>query len=464
MTVSLFDDLVQAAPPSDASIHFDTAMVMGGSIAGLLAARVLSDRARRVVVLDPDEFPAQPGSEPVARPGSRPGVPQDQQVHTLLPAGQQWLERWLPGITQQAQDRGAPFVPAQGTTFLNNVPQAPDGEGHRLLAIGRPLLEALIRERVQALPNVSLQRGQATGLQYTDDAVSAVHYGTADSLAANFVVDAMGRSSRLSTWLRDGGYDQPRLERVEAPINYATALFERPTKVADLESPGALALFTPDFPSGGVSVAAAQPIEDERWIVMLMGYGEAKPGRTLSEFREAATKLPPVFATATAGAALGEVVTYHQAESRRRHFEEVGHFPAGLVSVGDAVASFNPIYGQGLSSAALHASCLAFYLASGPLGDAKRFFELQQVVVDAAWSVSAGGDQARLDALSGAEVPEELRAQRWAMDQLTAATLVDPQITRAFNPVTYMLRHPATLADPALLERAVAANTAMQGQ
>jgi hypothetical protein len=143
-TASLFEKLVQAGPPGDVPVLFDTACVIGGSIAGLLAARVLCDRARRVVVIEPDDIPAE------AR--SRPGVPQGQQVHTLLPAGQRWVERWIPGITKEAQDRGAPFVPDKGTTIVNGVPQAPDGEGHHLLPIGRPLLETLIRNRVTSIP------------------------------------------------------------------------------------------------------------------------------------------------------------------------------------------------------------------------------------------------------------------------------------------------------------------------
>jgi 2-polyprenyl-6-methoxyphenol hydroxylase-like FAD-dependent oxidoreductase len=466
--VSQFEKLVRIGPPSNVSVVFDTACVMGGSIAGLLAARVLSDRAARVVIIEPDDISA--------RTGPRPGVPQDQQVHTLLPVGQQWLERWVPGITQEAQDRGASFIgPDKTVTAVNGMQQAPDGADHHLLTIGRPLLEALIRNRVTSIPNVSVLRAQATGLQYRNDAVSAVsavrYVTTVDGepgdrspqlLEADFVVDAMGRSSRLSRWLKESEYEQPRLERLEAPINYATALFERSEKFAELETAGVLSLFTPDYPSGEVSVAAANAIEDQQWLVMLMGYGDSRPGRTIEEFRQACTALPPIFATVTAGAVIGDVVTYHQAESRRRHFAELSRFPARLISVGDAVASFNPVNGQGMSSATLHASCLATYLSGEPDLDtpAREFFELQQVVVDAAWAVSAGGDAARLDAERGVEVPEDVRRQRWAMDQIAAATLVDGEVTRAFNNVTYMLRHPATLADPALLARAVAANEA----
>jgi 2-polyprenyl-6-methoxyphenol hydroxylase-like FAD-dependent oxidoreductase len=464
--MSVFESLVGAEPPDDASVLFDTACVMGGSIAGLLAARVLSDRARKVVVVEPDGIPAGAGT--------RPGVPQDQQVHTLLPAGRLWVERWIPGVTQEAQDRGASLCgPDKLLTALNGVPQAPDGGDHHLLAVGRPLLEALIRARVTALPNVSVLRAQATGLRYSDGSVDGVRFirfagsvkedrenGAEGVLAADFVVDAMGRSSRLSNWLKEDGYDQPRLERLVAPINYATALFERPAKFADLESAAVLQLFTPQYPSGGVSVAAANAIEGQQWLVMLMGYGDNRPGRTIDEFRALCGKLPAVLGEAASGAVTREVVTFHQAESRRRHFTEAGRFPARLVSVGDAVASFNPVYGQGMSSAALHASCLATYFGGSADLDvaATEFFRLQQVVVDAAWAVSAGGDAARLDAENGTEVPEEVRQQRWAMEQILGATLVDKDVTRAFNNVSYMLRHPGTLADPALLEKAAAAN------
>ncbi|AZM58284.1 MULTISPECIES: NAD(P)/FAD-dependent oxidoreductase [unclassified Streptomyces] len=457
--VSLFEQLVDAAPPGDVPVLFDTACVLGGSVAGLLAARVLSDRAHRVVVIEPDDISA--------RHAPRPGVPQDQHLHVLLPAGHAWAERWFPGITAEARNHGATLPSAEGFAYLNGAPQALDGSGRHMLSIGRPLLESLLRERVTSLPNVTVLRGRATGLRYHDDAVSAVRYlggdegdGDTETLDADFVVDAMGRSSRLSAWLEESGYDRPGLERLRAPLNYATALFERPEDAADLEKTLGQALFTPQYPSDGVSVAAAQAIEGMRWIVTLIGYDDNRPGRTVAEFRAACDKLPPVFAKATAGAVVGDVVTYHQAESRRRHFAEVSRFPARLVAVGDAVASFNPVYGQGMTSAVLHASCLASYLGSGPdLGTAAReFFRLQQTVVDAAWAVSAGGDSARLDAQNGTEVPEDLRRQRWAMEQITLAALHDGDVALAFNEVARMLRHPERLADPDLVARAVAVN------
>ncbi|MFF2520695.1 FAD-dependent oxidoreductase [Streptomyces liangshanensis] len=457
--ISVFDRLVNAGPPSPGVTRttVDTACVLGGSIAGLLAARVLADHARQVIVVERDET----GTDG----RSRAGVPQDQQVHSLLPGGRLWIERWLPGFTREAQDLGAVLAtPEQSLTCLDGRPQAP-GAAHALLGASRPFLESRLRARVLALPNVSAVRSRATGLTYRDGAVSGVRHATdhgEEVLAADFVVDAMGRSSRLSEWVHADGYDKPRLERLASGIHYASALFERSTPAEDLSAACSLAVYSPPYPRGGTAVAAVNAIEDDKWLALLVGFGEDRPGRSVEDFRAVCEELPPVYQEAARGAAVREVVTYRQADSRRRGFSGLERFPARLVSVGDAVASFNPVYGQGMSSAALHASCLAEFLEGGPRLDrrAEEFFRLQDVVVDAAWAVSAGGDAARLDAENGVEVPEEVRQQRWALQQVIGATVVDGDVAQAFNQVSFMLRHPFTLADPHLLERAVAANGA----
>ena len=456
---SVFDRLVDARPPAGPTVLFETATVLGGSVAGLLAARVLADHARRVVIVERDELPGTPLP--------RPGTPQDQQVHTLLPAGQRWIERWLPGFTQVAVDRGAVLSgPGTTSTAFDGHRQVRTDTDFRLLVAGRPLLEASLREQVLARPEVSVVRGRVTGLRFRDDAVSAVAYLDDDRervLTTDFTVDATGRASRLPAWLGEHDFDQPRLERLTAPINYATALFRRDEPTSELEILCALGLFSPGHGAGGVSVAAANAIEDDQWIVMLMGYDDSRPGRTLDQFREITAQLPGVFGRATAGPVTRAILTYHQEESRRRDFTGLRRFPARLVSVGDAVASFNPIYGQGMSSAALHGSCLSAHLTGGPdlSAPATGFFELQRTVVDAAWAISAGGDAERLDAVHGAEVPAEVSRRRQILRQITGATLSDPVVAEAFNSVSYMLRHPATLADPTIVERAVAATASL---
>jgi flavin-dependent dehydrogenase len=459
MTIDLlaeFDRVANATPTTGTPAPmFDTACVLGGSIAGLFAARVLADYANRVVVIERDAI-GQEGQ-------SRVGVPQGQHVHTLLPAGRRWLEDWLPGITREIEVWGGILAdPDQTVSYLESRPQVSTGD-HRLLMASRPLLESRVRAGVLGLPNVSVLRSRATGLEYRGSEVVGVRCvgdDVSEVIPADIVVDAMGRASKLSDWVSADGYDAPPMQRLPIAINYATALFRRAHGPENLKITCSIARFSPPYPADGVAVAAVNAIEGHRYIVMLAGYDDARPGRTLDAFRAACAQLPPPFAEATSDALIGEIATYHQADSRRRDYADVGRFPARLVSVGDAVASFDPIFGQGMSSAALHAACLSEFLRSRPdlHAPATGFFELQRVVVDAAWGVSAGSDAARLDAMSGAVVPEEVRNQRWAMDQILRATLVNEDVCRAFESVAFMLAHPGTLADPALLGLAVAAN------
>jgi 2-polyprenyl-6-methoxyphenol hydroxylase-like FAD-dependent oxidoreductase len=451
-SIAAFAQLVEARPAEGAAVWFDTACVLGGSIAGLLAARVLADHSRRVVLIERDAV----GIDGT----SREGVPQDRQVHVLLAGGRRWLEHWLPGLTHDLRGKGAVQVaPGRFTQYRDGRAQT-HGDDHGLVSVSRPLLEARIRARVLALPNVSTVRSQATGLAFHGGRVTAVRHrhGEAEHLLpADFVVDAMGRGSRLANWLDDDGYDRPPLHRLPTAINYASALFKR---TQPRPPTATVALFSPPYPVDGVAVAGANPIEHEHWLVLLMGYDDDRPGRTLQDFQDTCAKLPSAFAEAARDPVTGEVFTYHQADSRRRDFTGLIRFPAGLVAVGDAVASFNPIYAQGMTAAALHASCLSQYLRAGaaPHGPATAFFTLQRLVVDANWTISAGGDAARLDAASGAPVPDEVARQRWALDQLIQAAQVDESVARAVNEVLFMLAHPDTLADPALLDRAVAAN------
>ncbi|WP_405060059.1 FAD-dependent monooxygenase [Kribbella sp. NBC_01505] len=455
-SVETFNRLIRTELPARTPPLFDTACVFGGSIAGLLAARVLADHAREVVIIERDQldFAGTP----------RTGVPQDRHGHVLLPAGLKQLERWLPGVVKEAEALGGFLAgPDHQLVLMDGRRRIQSGDAQMLLGT-RPFLETRIRSRVLALPNVSTRAGLATGLTYTEDGrVSGVQVGGA-SVAADFVVDATGRASKLSTWLEQDGYQRPPLERMPTGIHYATAHFARTSSARSIEHSCVLALFSAQTMPADLTVSHTSVIEDDQWLVMLMSYDEHPAARSLDAFRATCSELAPVFRQATTGELTREIQTYHQADSRRRDFTSLTHFPAGLIAVGDAVASFNPIYGQGISSAALHASCLSEYLTTDPdlSTQATGFFALQQVITDAAWSISAGGDEARRDAIAGTKVSEEIERRRAAMGQIIRATLVDPAVSQAFSAVTYMEAHPATLADPALLERATAVNKGIE--
>jgi len=444
-----------AERPAETRVLMRRAIVLGASMAGLLAARVLSDHADEVLVIERDT--SAESTSP------RPGVPQGSQVHALLPAGQVQLDRWFPGFSAEAVAAGALDPPPEDIdNYVNGVlrPKLSRDVIGPSLVCTRPFLESHVRRRTLEIPNVTLVPGRVDGIEFTGERVSAVRYqpGSPDAELivepADLVVDATGRSSRLSDWLGAAGWPQPPLRRMPIKLNYATALFSRDPKISDVQvsvahhQPGA-----GQTPRMGAVLA----VENDRWLVLVAGYGDDRPSRDAEDFRRRCREdFPPVFGEiAEQGELIGDVLTYHQADSRRRDYDVLESFPAGLIVAGDAVASFNPIYGQGMSSAALHASCLSAYLRSGPSLDepARAYFEQVRVVVDAAWQVSTFADL-ELPHVNG-PFPRGYRVLKWISGLIFQGAAVDPQLNVQFNLVTTMLQHPSSLARPRTLLRAL---------
>ena len=445
-----FAEISSTRPPSGPLARLGTAIVLGGSVAGLLAARVLADHADTVIVLERDPV--------TAATGPRYGVPQGAQVHVLLAAGSRQIERLFPGFTDRAVAAGANLVmPGSGLAYDDDVLKV-QGADVTMLTSTRPFLEQRIRTELLGLPNVKTISGRVTGLEFSDTAVTAVRYtsdGEDGREPADLVVDALGRASKVSDWLEAAGWDRPPMSRVVTGINYATALFRRPPGEPAIGS--ALSLYNTG--SGGTSGGAVvQAVEDDRYIVMQGGYGEDRPGSTAEDMvARCRRSLPEPFGHVVANEMIGDVTTYRQADSRRRDFHACAKLPARLIPVGDAVASFNPLYGQGMSSAALHASALSMYLRSAPDLDApaRDYLALQKVIVDAAWGLSTPGDIAR--AAKGTKPTTRERLTGRLVGRVVAASVTDPGVNKVFVEVTQMLRHPSVLSRPSFLWRAIRA-------
>ena len=442
----IFHRLSTSAPPIPSGRLGGRAVVLGGSIAGLLAARVLTDHFDDVVIVEPDSLTDD------AAP--RHGVPQARQVHSLLPAGRVQLDRWYAGFSEELLAGGAGLATAENTRVYYNDRLKVAVPGAEMVMSTRPFLESVLRRRALALPDVSVVRSRATALEITGQAVTGVRLDGDDRLAADLVVDATGRSSRIGRWLEEAGWPAPPLERMRVDINYTTALFHR--DVADPEVAFCFATWGVGRTPPGVAPSVIDAVEGDRWIVMMGGFGADKPGRTPEDLRTICAKLPPPFPQASAGELLEPIVGYTQADSRRRDFRAVSRFPARLVVVGDAVASFNPIYGQGMSSAALHASCLSEYLTSRPDLDrpARTFFDLQRVIVDAAWQTSAVPDLALPHVESRDTLMSRIGGAYASM--LIDGTITDVKLARRFSDVTFMQSHPSTLVDPGVVVRTLA--------
>ena len=370
----------------------DRAVVLGASMAGLLAARVLTDSYGQVTVIDRDELP-----EAAVH---RRGVPQGRHIHALAARGQQVLEELFPGLTAELVADGAPAgdMLTEARLYLSGHRLHPARTGLTLLCASRPFLEARVRARLRAVPNLHLlDRCDVVGLATSPDdrRVTGVRVlrradnSAEELLGADLVIDATGRGSRTPVWLDALGYPRPERQEVQIGLGYATRLYRMAPDVLD----GAMAVIdaaTPQLPRTG----ALQRLERDRWMLTLAGILGDHPPTDPDGFLDFARSLrfPDVYQAIRDAEPLDDPVGFRFPASVRHRYERCARLPAGLLVVGDAVCSFNPIYGQGMSVAALEALTLRRHLERGVEPQPRRWFRDLARVVGVPWDMSAGGD------------------------------------------------------------------------
>jgi len=430
----------------------ERALVVGGSIAGLLAARVLSDHAGEVVVVDRDDL--------AGGDGERQGVQQGRHVHGLLTRGLAEMERLFPDITAElAADGGEIADPGIDLDwYVSGARKPPAGIGSGV-ACTRPFLEAHLRRRLTALPAVTLVRGRVDRLTATGDKVDGVVLdgsteGTdGERLAADLVVDCSGRASRADAWLSALGYEAPPRRSVHVELGYATRQFARRPEDRLGGGRGVFSITEGTDPFRG---AVAFPVEGGRWIVTVGGYHDDRPTSDPGDFaaRLAADPAVALRQFADRDDALTDVATFRYPASMRRDYHRCPRLPGGFLAAGDAVASFNPIYGQGMTSAALQAAQIGAYLASGATPDqpATSYFRRLRSVVDAVWTLSTSADF-RLRHVTG-DRPRGLWLAHRLNDVYTRATLRDADMHRLFLRVLNLQASPQLMARPDNLARA----------
>ncbi len=414
------------------------AVVIGASMAGLLAARALADSFPRVTVLDRDALPAA-----VAH---RRGVPQDRHVHGVQPRGLQLLEAMFPGLTADLADAGA--VRGRMRFHLSGYRLAPPVGGRPGLFASRPLLEHHIRSRVAALPTVTItSHCPVIGLITEGDRVTGARTGDTQ-VAADLVVDASGRGSRTPSWLVELGYPAPAEDRIEVGLRYVTRTYRLPPGSLGCDV-AVLTAATPAIPRGALLAAT----EGGRHIVTAAGMGEDPPPTHPEGFEHFLTRLPcSDIAVALAEAEpLDAPVAFRFPASVRKRYERRGRFPRGLLVLGDAVCSFNPVYGQGMTVAALQATALRDELARSDPPHARRYFRRIAALIDPPWTVAAGADLAHPQVV-GARGPTVRILNRY-LPHLHAAAAHDPVLATAILRVTGLLDPPTALLRPDRLAR-----------
>jgi 2-polyprenyl-6-methoxyphenol hydroxylase-like FAD-dependent oxidoreductase len=429
----------------------DHAVVLGASMAGLLAARVLADAYAAVTVVDRDALPV------TSRP--RRGVPQDRHGHVLLARGQQALEELFPGITAELVAQGVPAGDLLGQTrwYLGGGRLRQADSGQTFLFASRPFLEGAVRARVRALPNVSFaERCDILGLATTTDrrrVIGARVLRRADGsagevLRADLVIDATGRGSRLPVWLDELGYHRPAEERVRIGVGYASRIYRaRPGALG-----GDMAILcapTPEHPRGG----GLAVVEGDRYLLTLIGVLGDYPPTDAEGFLGFAHSLhvPDIYQVIRDAQPLEDPVAFRFPAGVRRRYERLARTPEGLLVIGDAVCSFNPSYGQGMTVAALQALTLRRHLRRGITPQSRRFLRDVARVVDTPWEMAVGGDLA-FPKVEGRRTLKFKFVNAY-LPRLQAAAVQDASLATAFVRVAGLVDRPEALLRPGVALR-----------
>ena len=440
-----------------ASFIGQRAVVVGAGMGGLTAARALADHFERVLVLDGDVLPADPLD--------RHGVPQGRHVHALLAGGQRALAELFPGFEDSLSSAGA----VRFRVGLDMRVERPGFDpfpqrdlGFDAFAMSRPLVELTVRRRVQELPSIELQQGcrvqalvhradraAVTGVRYTDAS------GRPESIDADLVIDASGRGTLTLDALAALGRVPPAETTIGVDLAYASAVFAIPDD-APKDWKGVFC-----FPGIGRASRGSLmlPLEGQRWIATVGGrHGDIPPGDEAG-FMEYAKGLraPTIYNAIKHAKPLGDIARFRFNESVLRHYPRVESFPRGVLPIGDAICRFNPIYGQGMSVAALEAVALGRLLAArarerDPLAElAPAYFAEVAQIIDTPWAAAAIPDFVHPD--TRGERPADFEQTLKFGAGLGKLAARDPAVHRLTSEVQHLLKPRSVYQDPDLVQR-----------
>ncbi|MCX4661778.1 FAD-dependent oxidoreductase [Streptomyces uncialis] len=430
------------------------AVVLGGGMSGLMAAHVLADHFERVTVVERD------GHETAA---PRRGVPQGWHPHALVLKAVDLLDELLPGMKESyVQDGGVPVgMMSQHRLFYFGHQLRQSEAGLDTVWASRPFLEKGIRERLRARSEVTLRQGcfavrplAPTRGRITGVVVEKPDGGGPESLAADLVVDATGRTGRTRTWLSDLGYPLPREERVKVNLAYASRILRCGPDV--FANDRAIAVGPRlDRPRGLYFTVQ----EESRWTLTVYGYGDFRPSADTDEFMAQVRELAPddVWAVIEAAEPQTEVRVFQVPETYRRRYDKLPRFPEGLLVTGDALAALNPLYGTGMMYSAAYALILDRRLREGIDGLPRRFFKDAGRAVAGSWRFSSLSDSF-LPGVGGSGLPGAGLAL-WYLRRLVAAAEHDAALAADFIRVASALRSPVALARPGVLLRTLRPRT-----
>jgi 2-polyprenyl-6-methoxyphenol hydroxylase-like FAD-dependent oxidoreductase len=435
----------------------DHAVVLGAGMAGLLAARVLSDFYRTVTVVERDRLPT--------RPLQRKGIRQGEHLHSLLSRGTHTLEQLFPGLLDELAAGGATVLDdgdlsriyaRMGPYGLNRSEKFTDPAALVIYLASRPFVEFHVRRRVAALGNVrflddhvvvepiAVTPERVTGVRLIDRAT-----GDDTPLDADLVVDAMGRAARTPAFLERLGYGRPAERRSTAHATYSSQL---------LRIPEGMIAEKMVFVQGQSTRGGLVAYEDGSWILTVGRLAiDTDPPTDLSGMIELAEQLAPpsIMAALRSAQPLSEVAVFRYTGAVWRRYDQMARFPAGLLVVGDALCSLNPIYGQGMTMAALEALALQEYLLRADAVP-QRFFSAAAKHIGPTWAMNQARDREPSPVRDRRSLSRRLT--NWTVNKAMKAAENDIVLTERFFRVSQLVDPPTRLQDPSLLGRVFLGN------
>ena len=435
------------------------AIVLGGSMSGLVAARALSNHFEEVTIIERDplhDFPE-----------TRKGQPQAKHVHALLPSGLDILSGYFPNLKDELNSHGAI---ENDLGMVNNWYSYGGFKtrceiGINAMTMSRQLLDLLVRKNTLAAPNISLMDQTTVEKLISNEGhqtVTGIEISGAtgkQKIESDLIVDTSGRGSRTPKWLKAMGYPEPTESKVTINVTYKTARYERDPNDARSRD---IIVYSPEAPNGKVGVMLL-PIENNQWMLTLAGWHGADPLPDEGELLTFLKSLPHAdfYDIVSQSKPITKFASFKFQNSLRRHYEKLNKFPGRYLVLGDAHVSLNPVYGQGMTSACLQGKALDEALQMDSLLNpkfSKAYFEKAAKIIDRCWKAATVEDF-RYPETQGIK-PMGVGLVNKYMTWVHKASMKDEVVYSEFLKVAGLLKPATALFSPKVMFRLIGANKA----
>lgn len=362
-------------------------VIIGGSISGLLCARVLSNYCDEITIVEKDKI--------CSKSVIRKGVPQANHIHLLLVKGKEILLKFFPDLEKELLKKGANKI-----DFLNDGRYLlPSGWAQKFesgvitFTCTRNLLEETIREQLVKFPKIKIQDDMVIdSFELESSSKISLRTVNGQKITADLIVDCSGRNTKTPIWLEEIGFSKPGVTSVDSFVGYATRKFI-PPKNFDKNWKMLVILNNPvSNPRAGI----IYPIENEKWLVGLSGIGKNYPPIDEEGFLNFAKSLEnsELYDSIKTATPDSDIFGFQIQGSRKYHYEDMQKWPDNLIVVGDAVSVFNPFYGQGITSASLAAKLIDNMLKNSKFNSdfAKKFQKKLSQVISLPWVLGTSED------------------------------------------------------------------------